>query len=144
MNFKILPPLPRQHLVAQPIGVTVHSHCLENFEDLLQRHVGEELVAVDCEKYIFSRTPTYICTYICLASLLLSHLMLYLFVRVINNFKIINSLSFFLSLSLILSLFLLLFRFLFLSISSTRSGTHTQFIILISIQIYCKLSMRSP
>ena len=39
-----LPPLPRQHSAAigcaknyQPIGVTVHSHCVESFEGLLQR-----------------------------------------------------------------------------------------------------------
>ena len=40
-----LPPLPRQHLAAigctkngQPIGKTVHSHCVESFEGLfLQR-----------------------------------------------------------------------------------------------------------
>ena len=39
-----LPPLPRQHWAAigctknyQPIGVTVHSHCVESFEGLLQR-----------------------------------------------------------------------------------------------------------
>ena len=38
-----LPPLPRQHSAAigctqnyQPIGVTVHSHCVESFEGLLQ------------------------------------------------------------------------------------------------------------
>ena len=38
------PPLPRQHSAAigctknyQPIGVTVHSHCVETFEGLLQR-----------------------------------------------------------------------------------------------------------
>ena len=39
-----LPPLPRQHSASigctkkyQPIGVTVHSHCVESFEGLLQR-----------------------------------------------------------------------------------------------------------
>ena len=39
-----LPPLPRQNSAAigctkiyQPIGVTVHSHCVESFEGLLQR-----------------------------------------------------------------------------------------------------------
>ena len=39
-----LPPLPRQHSAAigctkncQPIGVTVHSHCVESFKGLLQR-----------------------------------------------------------------------------------------------------------
>ena len=38
-----LPSLPRQHLASigctknyQPIGVTVHSHCVESFEGLLQ------------------------------------------------------------------------------------------------------------
>ena len=30
-----LPPLPRQHSAA--IGVTVHSHCVESFQSLLQR-----------------------------------------------------------------------------------------------------------
>merc|ERR1711911_125031 len=39
-----LPPLPRQHSTSigckknyQPIGLTVHSHCVESFEGLLQR-----------------------------------------------------------------------------------------------------------
>ena len=39
-----LPPLPRQHSAAicctknyQPIGVTVHSHCVDGFEGLLKR-----------------------------------------------------------------------------------------------------------
>ena len=39
-----LPPLPRQHSAAigctknyQPIGVSVHSHCVESFEGLLQQ-----------------------------------------------------------------------------------------------------------
>merc|ERR1711946_60443 len=39
-----LPPLPRQHSSSigckknyQPIGLTVHSHCVESFEGLLQR-----------------------------------------------------------------------------------------------------------
>ena len=39
-----LPPLPRKHSVAigctknyQPIGLTVHSHCVESFKGLLQR-----------------------------------------------------------------------------------------------------------
>ena len=43
-NLESLPPLPRQHSAAigcrknyQPIGVTVHSHCVESFEGLLQR-----------------------------------------------------------------------------------------------------------
>ena len=42
--LEILPPLPRQLSAAigctknyQPIGVTVHSHCLKSFEGLLQR-----------------------------------------------------------------------------------------------------------
>ena len=42
-----LPALPRQHSAAigctknyQPIGVTVHSHCVESFEGLLQRGRG--------------------------------------------------------------------------------------------------------
>ena len=33
----------------QPIGVTVHSHCVENFKDIFQRYVGEGWVAVDCD-----------------------------------------------------------------------------------------------
>ena len=40
-----LPPLPRQHSAVigctknyQPIGVTVHSHCVESFGGLLQRY----------------------------------------------------------------------------------------------------------
>ena len=42
--LEILPPLPRQHWAAigctknhQPIGVTVHSQCVDSFEDLLQQ-----------------------------------------------------------------------------------------------------------
>ena len=31
--------------VCQPIGVTVHSHLVESFENLLQRYVGEGWVA---------------------------------------------------------------------------------------------------
>ena len=38
----------------QPIGATVHSHCVENFEGLLQRYVGEGGVAVNFEKHNFS------------------------------------------------------------------------------------------
>ena len=37
----------------QPIGGTVHSHCVENFEGLLKRYVGEGGVAVICEKTQF-------------------------------------------------------------------------------------------
>ena len=55
-----LPPLPRQHSAAigctknyQPIGVTVHSHCVESFEGLLQR-CRRGRVAVNCEKHNFS------------------------------------------------------------------------------------------
>ena len=43
-NLESLPPRPRQHSAAigctknyQPIRVTVHSHCTESFEGLLQR-----------------------------------------------------------------------------------------------------------
>ena len=45
--------------IGQPVGVTVHSRCLESFENLLQRHVGEAWVAVDNEKRIkfFSEHP---------------------------------------------------------------------------------------
>ena len=61
----ILQPFFRQHRAAngrpgngQPIGKTVHSYCVENFKDSMQRYVGEGLVAVvDWEKYNFSRTP---------------------------------------------------------------------------------------
>ena len=42
--FESLPPLPPQHSAAtgctkngQPIGVTVHSHCVESFDGLLQQ-----------------------------------------------------------------------------------------------------------
>ena len=65
-----LPPLPRQYSAAigctknyQPIGVTVHSHCVENFEGL-HSDVGEGGVAVNCKKNtIFSEHPVYICSY---------------------------------------------------------------------------------
>ena len=64
--FIILPPLPRQHWATigctnigqHPIGVTVHSHCVESFEKLLQRYVGEGWVEVDNEKNtIFPEHP---------------------------------------------------------------------------------------
>ena len=52
----VLPP-PRKDLAAigcteigRPIGVTVHLHCVESFENPLQRCVGEGWVAVDNEK----------------------------------------------------------------------------------------------
>ena len=58
--FIILPPLPRKHWAAigcaefgQPIGVTVHSHCVESFENLLQRYVGEGLVEEGNENAFF-------------------------------------------------------------------------------------------
>ena len=38
----------------EPIGVDVYSHCVENFENLLQRYKGEGRVAMDCEKHEFS------------------------------------------------------------------------------------------
>ena len=45
-NFCILPPPPRQHLVA-----SVRSeNGVENFEHLLQRYVGRGGVTVDCTK----------------------------------------------------------------------------------------------
>ena len=54
-----LPPLPRQDSAAvgctknyQPIGVTVHSHCVESFEGIFS-DVGEGGVAVNCEKTQF-------------------------------------------------------------------------------------------
>ena len=56
-----LPTLPRQHSTSigckknyQPIGLTVHSHCVQSFENLLQRYVGEGGIAVNCEKHNFS------------------------------------------------------------------------------------------
>ena len=56
-----LPLLPRQHSAAigctkkyQPIGVTVHSHCVESFEGISYSDVGEGGVAVNCEKHNFS------------------------------------------------------------------------------------------
>ena len=33
--------------IGQPIEENVHSHCVENFEDLLKRYVGEGGVPVD-------------------------------------------------------------------------------------------------
>ena len=65
-----LPPLPRQHSAAigctkncRPIGVTVHSHCVESFEKNYS-DVGEEGgVAVNCEKNtIFPEHPVYLYT----------------------------------------------------------------------------------
>ena len=55
-----LPPLPHQHLAAirctknyQPIGVTLHLHCVESFElKVSYSDVGEGGVAVNCEKNI--------------------------------------------------------------------------------------------
>ena len=58
-----LPPLPHQHSTAigcthdyQPIGVTVHSHCVESSLGALKVsyiHVGEGGVAVNCKKTHF-------------------------------------------------------------------------------------------
>ena len=52
--FQILPPLPRQHWTCicgtekcQPIGVTVRSHSVENFEDIFQRCMDRVLDAID-------------------------------------------------------------------------------------------------
>ena len=42
------------HKKGQPIRGTVQSYCVENFEGLLQRYVGEGGVAVNCEKHNFS------------------------------------------------------------------------------------------
>ena len=39
--------------INQPMGVTVHSHRVENFENILQWYVGEKWVAVDNEKTEF-------------------------------------------------------------------------------------------
>ena len=54
--LKSLPTPPRQHSAPfgctindQPIGITVHSHCVECFEGLLQRW----RLAVNCEKHNF-------------------------------------------------------------------------------------------
>ena len=58
--FESLPSLPRQHLAAigwtkkgHPIGATVHSHCVESFEGLLQQYVSEGGVAANSEKTQF-------------------------------------------------------------------------------------------
>ena len=60
--LEIFPPLPRQHSavvgctkIDQPIGVTVHSHCLESFE-VSYSDVGEGGVAVNCKKHFFLNT----------------------------------------------------------------------------------------
>merc|ERR1711860_140087 len=59
-----LPPLPRRHSAAigctknyQPIGVTLHSHCVGSFEALLQRcRRGGD--TIDCKKNtIFPELP---------------------------------------------------------------------------------------
>ena len=59
--LKSLQPLPRQHSAVigctknctkKPIGVTVHSHCVESFEGLYS-DVGEGGIAVNCEKTQF-------------------------------------------------------------------------------------------
>ena len=42
------------------IGATVHSHCVKNFEGLLQRYVGEGGVAVNCEKTQFFLNTLYL------------------------------------------------------------------------------------
>ena len=65
--FIILPSLPRKHWAAfgcteisQPIGVTVRSHSVKSFGNLLQPYVGEEWVAVDNEKAQFFLHTLYI------------------------------------------------------------------------------------
>ena len=62
-----LPPLPRQHSAAigctknyQPIGVTVHSHCVESSEGLSYSDLGEGGVAVYYKrKTIFPEHPEF-------------------------------------------------------------------------------------
>ena len=44
----------------QPIGATVHSHCIENFEGLLQLYVVEGGVAMNCEKTQFFLNTLYL------------------------------------------------------------------------------------
>ena len=51
--FSILPHLPGKHWTVigcvkngQPVGVTVYSHFVENFEDLLQPYIGKRLIGV--------------------------------------------------------------------------------------------------
>ena len=67
-NFIIMPTLPRQHWAAigcteigQPIGATVHLYCVDSFENLVQRYVGEGWVVVDKEKsqfFLKTKKPT--------------------------------------------------------------------------------------
>ena len=62
-----MPPLPCKQWAAigctkigkigQPIGVTVHSHCVESIENLLQRYVGEGRIAVANKKTQFPEHP---------------------------------------------------------------------------------------
>ena len=61
----VLPP-PRKDLAAigcteigRPIGVTVHLHCVESFENPLQRYGGEGRVAMDNEKTHFFLNTLY-------------------------------------------------------------------------------------
>ena len=62
-----LPLLPRQHMVAigctknyQPIGVTVHSHCVESFEGLLHSDVDKGGVVENCAKTQFFMNTLYV------------------------------------------------------------------------------------
>ena len=62
----VLPP-PRKDLAAigcteigRPIGVTVHLHCVESFENPLQRYGGEGRVAMDNEKTQFFLNTLYL------------------------------------------------------------------------------------
>ena len=43
----------------QPMGVALHSRCVESFEGLLQQYVGEGGVAVNCEKTQFFLNTLY-------------------------------------------------------------------------------------
>ena len=59
-----MPTLPRQHLAANcctknhlPIGVTVHSQCVETFEGLLRRCMRGRGCSELCKKQNFSWTP---------------------------------------------------------------------------------------
>ena len=61
-----MPPLPRQHSAAigctknyQPIRVTVHSHCVESFEGLLQRCRRGRGCSEMWKKYNFSLNTLY-------------------------------------------------------------------------------------
>ena len=69
----------------QPIEAIVHLHCVENFQDLLQRYVGEGGVAVNFEKTQFFLNTLYVDIAVMVAGDI-SYVFRYLILKTINTY----------------------------------------------------------